>query len=70
MARLLDRHRDRLDEDVLPRLAGHDRGQSVPVVGRGVDDDVDRLVVEDPPKSVYVTASPPAASFPFSRFGA
>ena len=46
---LLDRHRDRLlDEDVLPRLAGHDHRQGVPVVRCGVDDDVDRLVVEEP----------------------
>ena len=48
---LLDRHRDRLlDEDVLPRLAGHGRRQGVPVVRRGVDDDVDRLVFEEPPE--------------------
>ena len=35
-----------LDVDVLARLAGPDGGQGVPMVGRGDDDGVDVLVVE------------------------
>ena len=36
-----------LDKDVLPRLAGHDRAQRVPMVGRAHDDAVHLRVIED-----------------------
>ena len=39
-----------LDVDVLAGLHGPDRGQGVPVVGRGDGDDVDGLVVEHGPQ--------------------
>src|SRR5436309_11266272 len=44
---LVVRHR-LLDVNVLAGLAGPDRGQRVPMVGRGDADDVDLLVLEDP----------------------
>ena len=46
---LADGERERLlGIDVLARIAGHDRLEGVPVVGRGDDHGIDVLLVEDP----------------------
>ncbi len=47
--------------DVLSGLARHDRGDSVPVVGRGDDDGVDILAIEHAPK---VARRPPVTRRP------
>src|SRR5207249_2063647 len=39
--------------DVLAGLAGPDRGQRVPVVGRGHDDRVEGLVLQDPAQVLF-----------------